>query len=147
VANDGTHLPARLQACRAKADAVRHYHEEQQGVGKAGTSFSRWQGDVMSGFTRRLILALCISSAPLVMAAAEEPALVAPVVLPGGGIANPAGKIGYFPSTTGGIDAVDLTSGKLIWESKEANRPLLATDKHLHVSAGVLARRSALGRR
>ena len=33
-------------------------------------------------------------------------------LLPGNGVADPAAKMGFFPNTTGGIDAVDLTTGK-----------------------------------
>jgi hypothetical protein len=56
--------------------------------------------------------------------------------LPDGGVANPAGKTGFFPNTSGGIDALDLATGRLLWTSKEANRPLLATENRLIVQQG-----------
>lgn len=54
-----------------------------------------------------------------------------PKHLPGGGVADGAGKVGYFPNPTGGIDALDLTTGKVLWTSKEASRPLLALNDRL----------------
>lgn len=54
-----------------------------------------------------------------------------PRLLPGGGVATPAGKVGFFPNTSGGIDALDLASGKVLWSSNDANRPLLATEDRL----------------
>jgi len=56
--------------------------------------------------------------------------------LPGGGVADPAGKIGFFPNKTEGIDAVDLANGKLIWTSVGGNRPLLATADRLYAQHG-----------
>ena len=57
----------------------------------------------------------------------HRPKPVPPVILPGGGVADPAGRSGFFPNTTGGIDALDLASGKLLWQSKDGQGPLLAT--------------------
>jgi hypothetical protein len=70
-------------------------------------------------------------------AAAAEGKLRAPVVLPGGGVADPAGKVGFVPNTSGGIDALDLATGKLLWDTKEAPRPLLATADRLFAQAPV----------
>src|SRR5262249_48418718 len=70
-------------------------------------------------------------------APAQDAAALAPVVLPGGGVADAAAKFGYFPSTGGGIDAIDLSSGKILWTTKEANRPLLATAERLFAQAPV----------
>jgi hypothetical protein len=52
------------------------------------------------------------------------------VPLPGG-VADPAGKTGYLANDKGGIDAVNLETGELLWESKEAPRPLGASDQFL----------------
>jgi hypothetical protein len=57
--------------------------------------------------------------------------------LPGNGVSDPAGKTGFFPNTIGGIDALDLATGKLLWSSKDANRPLVATDNRLFVQKGA----------
>jgi hypothetical protein len=62
---------------------------------------------------------------------------VAPVALPGGGVADSAAKFGYVPGTGGGIDAIDLASGRILWTTKEANRPLLATAERLFAQAPV----------
>jgi hypothetical protein len=51
---------------------------------------------------------------------------VRPNLLPGPGVADPATKVGYFPNPAGGIDALGLATGKLLWTSKDASRPLLA---------------------
>src|SRR5258708_6523493 len=56
--------------------------------------------------------------------------------LPGEGNADPAGKIGFFPGKTGGIDALDLATGKLLWSSIDANRPLVASADRLFAQAG-----------
>ena len=61
----------------------------------------------------------------------EKGALQLPRHLPGSGVADPAGKTGFFPNTAGDIDALDLATGKVRWTSKDANRPLLATDNRL----------------
>jgi hypothetical protein len=53
-----------------------------------------------------------------------------PVRLPGG-VADPAGRMGFFPGTAGGIDAVDLKTGRSAWTSREASQPLLATRDQL----------------
>lgn len=53
--------------------------------------------------------------------------------LPGDGVADPAGKVGFFPNTKAGIDAIDLATGKLLWSSKEGIRPLLAIEGRLFV--------------
>jgi hypothetical protein len=47
-----------------------------------------------------------------------------PVLIPGG-VADDTGKVGYLANPKGGIDAVDLESGKLLWHSAVASFPLL----------------------
>ncbi len=53
-----------------------------------------------------------------------------PALIPGG-VADDQGKVGYLANPKGGIDAVDLESGKLLWHSKLAAYPLLVHDKRL----------------
>jgi hypothetical protein len=67
----------------------------------------------------------------------DQPKAIQPIRLPGPGVADPAGKIGYFPSVSGGIDALDLATGKLLWTSKDAGRPLLATADRLFAHKDV----------
>lgn len=56
--------------------------------------------------------------------------------LPGDGLADPAGKIGFFPAKAGGIDALELATGKLVWTSIEGNRPVFASADRLYAQAG-----------
>src|SRR5262245_15071318 len=85
------------------------------------------RGFIMIGNLTRvtfgLFLACCLS--PVV--AQDKKDVVNPRHIPGGGVADPAGKVGFFPNTSGGIDAIDLATGKTLWTSTSANRPLLAT--------------------
>ncbi|MBI2803669.1 MAG: hypothetical protein HYX68_01635 [Planctomycetes bacterium] len=74
---------------------------------------------------------------PAFGAAQDKKTPTPPHLLPGDGIADPTGKVGYFPNTTGGIDALDLTSGRLLWSAIDAKKPLLATDKRLFAQASV----------
>src|SRR5690242_21101788 len=53
------------------------------------------------------------------------------------GLADPAGRIGFFASATGGIEALDLVSGKVLWQTHEAQRPLLLDGDHLIAQAGT----------
>jgi hypothetical protein len=62
---------------------------------------------------------------------------IAALRLPGNGVSDSAGKTGFFPNTIGGIDALDLATGKVLWSSKEANRPLVATNNRLFVQKGA----------
>jgi hypothetical protein len=83
-------------------------------------------------FAPGLVLAL-----PLLLGAADKPSLVGPLAMPGGGVADADGKVGYFPNTTGGIDALDLATGQVLWSTQEANRPLLATKDRLYARTPV----------
>jgi hypothetical protein len=67
----------------------------------------------------------------------QEKKLATALQLPGNGVPDPLGKTGFFPNTIGGIDALDLATGKVLWSSKEANRPLFATDIRLFAQRGA----------
>jgi hypothetical protein len=54
-----------------------------------------------------------------------------------GGLADPSGQTGFFANARGGIDAVDLATGDLLWETAEAQRPLLVVGDRLYAQAGV----------
>jgi hypothetical protein len=46
------------------------------------------------------------------------------------GVANGAGRLGFATNATGGIDAFNLSTGKALWSSAEANKPLaVAADR------------------
>lgn len=64
------------------------------------------------------------------------PAPASALLLPAG-IADPTGRTGFFASAAGGIEAIDLTSGKVLWATHEAQRPLLLVGNHLLAQAGV----------
>jgi hypothetical protein len=53
------------------------------------------------------------------------------------GIADLAGRTGFFASATGGIECLDLASGKVLWQTHEAQRPLLRDGDHLLAQAGT----------
>ena len=53
------------------------------------------------------------------------------------GVASPDGSVGYVAGRNGGIDAIDLRTGKLLWSSQEAFLPILAVDDAVLVAAPV----------
>ncbi len=67
---------------------------------------------------------------------APHSAAFEPLLLPGG-IVDPTGRTAYLANAHGGIDAVDLASGELLWETAEAQRPLMVLGSHLLAQAGV----------
>jgi hypothetical protein len=58
----------------------------------------------------------------------------AAVRLPGG-VADAAGRTGFLANPAGGLDAVDLATGDLLWDTKDACWPLLAADDRLFACA------------
>jgi hypothetical protein len=55
-----------------------------------------------------------------------------PTPLPAG-VADPAGKVGFVMSRSGGIDALDLASGRTLWSNPRGGRPLIAWGERLAV--------------
>jgi hypothetical protein len=53
------------------------------------------------------------------------------------GIADEKGHTGFFASATGGIECIDLAHGKVLWQTHEAQRPLLLDGHHLIAQAGT----------
>ncbi|MFO0967815.1 MAG: hypothetical protein U0793_19815 [Gemmataceae bacterium] len=49
-----------------------------------------------------------------------------------GGIADLSGKTGFLVNPGGGIDAVDLETGKVLWHSDAASYPLVIHDDRLY---------------
>lgn len=86
---------------------------------------------------KRLLLSMFLIPATFVTIGLTEEKKASSQHLPGGGVADPAGKIGYFPSKSGGIDALDLATGKLLWSNKDADRPLAATADRLFAQTGT----------
>lgn len=89
------------------------------------------------GHARRLgsLLLLSLLGSPLAPAAPPSPP-AASTLLPEG-IADAAGRTGFFTSAAGGIEAIDLANGKVLWQTHEAQRPLLLDGNHLLAQAGV----------
>jgi hypothetical protein len=84
-----------------------------------------------------------------------EPEAARHVLLLPGGVADLAGRTGFVANASGGIDAIDLVTGELLWQTAEAQRPLLASgdrlyahtvgkDNHLRVLACDVTRRGAV---
>jgi hypothetical protein len=69
------------------------------------------------------------------LAAQPEPA-VGSVPLPAG-LTDAARRTGFSGNAFGGIDAVDLTTGELLWRNNEAGRPLLIDGGRLYAQAGT----------
>src|SRR5262249_43794681 len=118
----------------------RHRRPITKNVPHASDSASKVSGRVASmRRTRRLgaVLLLCLpvfGAAPVPTPPSHPPAN-SPLLLPAG-IADPAGRVGYFASASGGIEAIDLTSGKVLWQTHEAQRPVLLDGEHLLAQAG-----------
>jgi hypothetical protein len=53
------------------------------------------------------------------------------------GVADPGGRTGFVANSHGGIDAVDLATGELLWNVDGAKRPALADDDRLFAWAPV----------
>ena len=81
---------------------------------------------------RRLAVLLLLALPAL----GEAHAAPSPSILPGG-LADATGHTGFFASAGGGIEALDLASGKILWQTHEAQRPLLVVDNHLLAQACV----------
>jgi hypothetical protein len=48
-----------------------------------------------------------------------------------GGVADPAGKVGYVQAPAGGVDALDLATGKVQWQVAETCKPLALSGDRL----------------
>ena len=58
------------------------------------------------------------------------------------GILAPSGKVLVLPSASGGIETVALHSGKALWESSAAAKPLLVTDDKVFAQAAVKGKKN-----
>jgi hypothetical protein len=103
----------------------------------------------------RLVLAVVLALTPALCARPEEPDEGHRVLLLPGGVADLAGRTGFVANASGGIDAIDLVTGELLWQTAEAQRPLIASgnrlyattvskDNHLRVLAFDVSRKGAL---
>jgi hypothetical protein len=69
-------------------------------------------------------------------AAAWHEEVAGPFALPGG-VADQAGRNGFFANPDGGVTAVDLRNGKVLWESPAASHPIVVNGERLYASAPV----------
>jgi hypothetical protein len=80
--------------------------------------------------------------APLLLLVVAHTALAAdvtpPIALPGGFV-DTTGRIGVFNTPTGGIQAVELASGKAFFQTNQAQRPLFIAGERLYALAAVQA--------
>lgn len=93
-----------------------------------------------------LFLPCCvlIGAAPAPLRSPQEPRRTAraaaarerKIVLPGG-VADAGGRTGFFTNARGGIDAVDMSTGELLWDTIEAEVPLQVMDDRLIAQAGT----------
>jgi outer membrane protein assembly factor BamB len=51
-----------------------------------------------------------------------------------GGIADPAGRTGFLTDARGGVTAVDLRNGNVLWRTAAAHRPITVTGERLYAS-------------
>jgi hypothetical protein len=77
---------------------------------------------------------------PGILDASEKDGILTARLLPGGGVFDPAREVGYVPNPAGGIDALDLATGQLLWTREAVPGPLLATADRLYAQAPVKER-------
>src|SRR5205823_4768852 len=100
--------------------------------------WTRWGGAGMLALGPVALIALVVAvpPPPAVTPSVIDPTRGGPVLLPCG-VADAAGRTGYLSNPGGGIDAVDLLTGDLLWKSDEAQRPLLVVGGRLYAQAGL----------
>lgn len=59
--------------------------------------------------------------------------VASPYALPGG-VADPAGRTGFLINAEGGVTALDLRSGRVLWETASKGHPLVVASDRLYVS-------------
>jgi hypothetical protein len=60
------------------------------------------------------------------------------------GIADAAAKVAYVTNTAGGIDAIDLEKGDLLWDTKDPAKPVAVAGKKLVVQVPVAGKANAV---
>lgn len=60
------------------------------------------------------------------------------------GVADPDGSIGYVANGAGSIEALDLLTGKTLWSSNEASRPLLVAKNRLVAGSVAITSKNTL---
>jgi hypothetical protein len=57
-----------------------------------------------------------------------------------GGVTDPEGKVGFIANVKGFVDAIDLQSGKVLWSSGVAGKPIAAWGSQVAIETGVVDR-------
>ncbi len=96
----------------------------------------------MPRYSRFAVGALLFVSVLPALAETHEPAIA--TVLPGGGLIDATGRVGYVAAANGGLEALDLATGDVLWQTVEAQRPLLIANGKLYAQAGVKRNRLRL---
>src|SRR5689334_20951412 len=81
----------------------------------------------------RRVAALVLALVPVAVFAAPAPRIVAvgyavPRTLPFG-VAGDDGKVGYFTGEKGGLEAVNLETGRVLWKTDTDGQPLAVWDR------------------
>jgi hypothetical protein len=87
--------------------------------------------------SRLLLLPILLLSGATIASAAPAPKEDASSLLFPGGVADPVANIAYVTNTAGGIDAISLDKGELLWDTKDGARPLAVIGKKLAVQVPV----------
>jgi hypothetical protein len=82
----------------------------------------------------RTVLVLFLLALPVLAAPVPEPS-AASVPIPGGA-ADGEGKVGFVTGESGGIDALDLASGKVLWTTKDGQKAIAVDGKRVLALAG-----------
>ncbi len=116
---------------------------EGGGAGSVQDDFLRRRGsrEAAAGGLFLVALLLCVPRAIAVTRIGTSPLaadhvdtegpVLAPFEFRSGVVVNPVRRIAYLMRPGGGIEAVDLSSGRLVWFSDAAARPLLLRDERL----------------
>jgi hypothetical protein len=100
---------------------------------------TNWGGRIMTRTGWGLLAGVALTLLPGgLLAAPAPPRKTAPAywALPWG-IVDGAGRSGYVANSSGGIDALDLDTGKLLWSSPAGGRPLALVGRRLVVQSAV----------
>jgi hypothetical protein len=93
-----------------------------------------WRCDML----RMMLSWTCCLIGSVTLLAAQAEKVVIPQEFPGGGVVSADTKpMAFVPSASDGIDALDPLSGKVLWSTKEASKPLLANGDSFFALAQV----------
>jgi hypothetical protein len=80
---------------------------------------------------RTMSVLACLAGLAGVAESAAPPQLHPSWVLLPAGATDRSGKVGYFQNPKGGIDAIDLATGEVLWQTKTVCHPVALIDGRL----------------